>query len=405
MYFAEMSGYINENTIISEIFSSAFHTPGFNWECSPAQTELENILMDWIAEVLNLPTKFLIKNEGGGTLSTSTTHSYFHSINVAKYKKMEELNIIFSDPQTMKFVAYFPAINSKKALKALKLKEVQLYRKIPMVFDEKQLNYHISYEILEESIKQDIANGLIPFWCDSSLGSEGLCNIDDLELISAICEKYHISLSVNANWGGWFMMLPEFREMYIKALEKADFVFVNGRYMFGGGLSSFMYFSSKTLFRKSVGGLMGYPMVDVSLKVKNLMHMKDFNIGFGKRFNSYKFYFIIRRLGIEGIRRYLIRKVNLGDYFEKLLKTMDSFKILQRNVFGVICFSLKEQNLNGILLELVNKESSTGMIGSIQIEEEMILRVSINNENTEEVHLNRIFEKIKENTLKVIKLK
>ncbi len=407
MYFAEMSGQISETTILSEIFINAFHTPGFSWEASPSQTELENILTDWFVELMNLPEKFLIKNEGGGTLSTSTTHSYFHSINVAKYKKMEELNLDFTDERTLKFVAYYPETNEKKAKKAIKLKEVHLSRKIAMVYDENQKNYHISYEELENKIKEDIENGLIPFWCDSSFGSEGVCNYDDLELVGFLCEKYKLALNVNANWGGLFLMLQEFKGKFNKGLEKADFIMVNGRYLMGGGYSSFTYFSNKELFKKSLGGLMGCPMIDLNLKKKNVMHMKDFSIGFGKRFNNFKFFFLLRRLGAEGIRKYLSKKIYLASVFEENMKIEKFIEIREKNVFGVVCFRIlfgsKMNELNELVLKECNKESSSGVIGSVKVGEDFLLRVSINNDNTEEIDILKIIEKIKENCNKHLK--
>lgn len=404
MYFAEMTGQISENTILSEIFINAFHTPGFSWEASPAQTELENILMDWFAELTGLPERFLIKNEGGGALSTTTTHSYFHSINVAKFKKMEKLNIDFLNEDTLKFVAYFPEINRKKALKALKMKEVTEFREISMVFDAKAQNYQMNCDLLEETIRRDIEKRLIPFWCDSSLGSEGLCNIDDLERIGQICLKYGLAMNINANWGGFFLMLSKYKEVFHKSLEYADFILMNGRYLMAGGYTGFMYFSDKMLFRKSVGGLMGYPMVDLTLKKKNVMHMKDFSIGFGKRFNNFKLYFMMRRLGAEGVRRFLEKKVVLGGIFEENLRKIEGFEIRQKNDFGVICFRGKFKDFNKgneVLLNEVNRDSVSGVIGGVKIGEEFILRVSVNNDNTEEEHIIRIVGKIKEAYLKM----
>lgn len=406
LYFAEMSGQISESTILSEIFINTFHTPGFSWEASPSQTELENIVMDWFAELTGLPQRFLIKNEGGGSLSTTTTHSYFHSINVAKFKKMEELNIDFLNEKTLKFVAYFPEINRKKALKALKMKEVTEIREIPMVFEEKTFNYQMNVEVLLKTIVNDIEKGFIPFWCDCSLGSEGLCNIDDIEKIGEICKKYGLALNINANWGGFFLMLSQFKDKFKKSLEYADFILMNGRYLLAGGYTGFMYFSDKMLFRKSVGGLMGYPMVDLNLKKKNVMHMKDFSIGFGKRFNNFKLYFMIRRIGAEGIRKFLQKKISLGQIFEENLRKIEGFEIKQRNEFGVICFKAKFEDLNKgneDFLNEINRESQTGVIGGVRVGDEFLLRVSVNNENTEEKHILQILEKIQNIYLKKVK--
>lgn len=396
-----MTGQISETTVMAEIFSNALHTPGFSWEASPSQTELENIVMDWFAEMIGLPEKFFIKGEGGGVLSTSTTTSYFHSINVAKQKKMEQLNIDFTHENTLKFVAYYPEINENKAKKALKLKEINHFRSIPMIFDEINLNYLISTQELEFLIVKDLSDGLIPFWCDCSLGSETLSSVDNLEEVLKICEKYGISININATYAGSFLMLPLYREKYNKIFEKADFLLINARYLGTGGYSSLMYFSDKILFMKSLGGLMGCPIVDIKLKKSNIMHLKDFSIGFGKRFNSFKLYLLIRRFGAEGIREMLQKRVEKAQIIEDYLKKLDSFlEIKQKNRFGTLCF-IRKNGDNEKFFEEINREENTGIIEKCYVNGKCILKICINNGEISEEKIAGLLEKIKNHLNKV----
>lgn len=390
-----MTGQVSETTLMAEIFSNAFHTPGFSWEASPSQTELENIVMDWFAEMIGLPEKFFIKGEGGGVLSTSTTTSYFHSINVAKYKKMEQLNIDFTDETTLKFVAYYPEINENKAKKALKLKEITHFRAVPMIFDEINLNYSVCTQELESLIVKDLSNGLIPFWCDSSLGSETLSSVDNLEEVLKICEKYGLSLNINATYAGSFLMLPSYREKYNKIFEKADFLLINARYLGTGGYSSLLYFSDKMLFRKSLGGLMGYPIVDIKLQKSNIMHLKDFSIGFGKRFNSFKLYLLIRRIGAGGIREMLQKRVQKAQILEDFLNKLNSsIEIKQKNRFGSLCFLVKNSD-NEKFCDEINREENTGIIEKCYVGGKCILKISINNGEISEENIASLLEKIK----------
>ena len=75
------------------MFATAFHSPAFTYTLSPSHTEMENIVVDWIAMGLGLPKKFLLEHSGGGTLNNSMTESILVSVHAAKHRKMKEINI------------------------------------------------------------------------------------------------------------------------------------------------------------------------------------------------------------------------------------------------------------------------------------------------------------------------
>lgn len=336
--------------------------------------------MDWLVELFKLPEKFKIKNEGGGSISTSTTHTYFHSVNVAKQKKLEERNLDFKSEESLKLVAYYPEIHEKRVSRALILKEIVHKRPISLIFDQKKMNFHLDIDLFESQVKTDLENGLIPFWCDCSYGSDEIGNFDDVTAISQICEKYNLFLNVNANWGGMFLSLPNFSPSPIN-LQAANFFIVNGRFLDLGGYSSFMFFDDKKLFSRSVGGTMSYPIVQIDNKTSDVMHMKDFNIGFGKRFNSYKAYFTIRKRGAKGIREFLQRKIDLAQRFLNFLN-LKKFEIVENNFAGTVGFCLRpnfveeKENLRSLIED--------GYLGSRVVGGRMIYIFCINSTRSTE---------------------
>ena len=102
---------------------------------SPSHTELENIITDWVVYMLKLPEKFLLKNQGGGTIVNSITDSIYLSIHAAKKKKMKELNINMNDTEILKFVGYYTEHSFIACEKGFNLTYTYYRRKIPVYYD------------------------------------------------------------------------------------------------------------------------------------------------------------------------------------------------------------------------------------------------------------------------------
>lgn len=127
---------MSHTTLIGELISIAFNNPGFTWICSPACTELENIVVDWVAKMVGLPDKFLLKNEGGGSIQTTIGTNIFLSIHSAKMKKMKELSIELDNPKILKFVGYWTGIGHSENPKGLEVKDIPHRKMIPIYWNE-----------------------------------------------------------------------------------------------------------------------------------------------------------------------------------------------------------------------------------------------------------------------------
>jgi len=103
-YFASDS---NSAAVVSELFSKTFSNPGFDWKSAPATTELETVISDWCVKACGFDAKFLFANGGGGTIVNTISEGVFINVHSAKKRKMEELGMKPTDPQTLKFVGYF----------------------------------------------------------------------------------------------------------------------------------------------------------------------------------------------------------------------------------------------------------------------------------------------------------
>lgn len=103
-FFAYFPSSISHPTVLADMFATTFHSPSFTWAASPAHTEIECVVVDWIAKMLQLPSCYLLENRGGGTISLSVSDSFHLTIHAAKTRKIAQLGISPSSEETLKFV-------------------------------------------------------------------------------------------------------------------------------------------------------------------------------------------------------------------------------------------------------------------------------------------------------------
>lgn len=113
------------------MYSKAFQNPGFDWKCSPAMTELETVVSDWVVKACGFDDKFLFSGNGGGTIINTISEGVFVNVHSAKNRKMKELGMKPTDPQTLKFVAYYTEFAHSCYHSAFEMNYVYEERMIP----------------------------------------------------------------------------------------------------------------------------------------------------------------------------------------------------------------------------------------------------------------------------------
>lgn len=399
-FFGYFPSTISHTSISAEMLSHAIGTPNFNWNVSPASHEIEWIVADWMVKLLGLPEKFLLEREGAGGVANTMTEASFLSVNLAKYKKIKELNLEPTDPKRLKLTAYYPETNKNWAQKVLQLKDIHFQRVLKVAYDEKSKTYKINPLDLIEHIKNDINSGLIPFWYGSQLGSTDCAVFDDLEVIGPILQNNNIYLNVDAAYSGLFWFLPQYR---VKGLEYANNISVNmAKVGLSGIIGAMMFNDDKENLIRSSGNIDGiiYRGSDLGSKID----YKDFTVGFGRKMSSLKIYMLLKVMGLSGYQEYLNEIISRANLFTDLIASNPRFEFFCKPTYGLVCFRNKPSN-NSADLESYNEanlklyvalkeKSEDGFISSSIINNIRFLRFVSGNPLTEEHHIKSFWEKI-----------
>ncbi|CAF4607858.1 unnamed protein product [Rotaria sp. Silwood1] len=435
-------------SILGEMLSAGLGIVGFSWAASPACTELETIMLDWIGRMLALPVSFLpfdpnrdyeesdsddelccetddddadddesnddhlhdsISNGdnnheckqnrhiGGGVLLGSASECILVAMLAARTKKItskRQTDPLIEDGQILaKLVCYTSKLAHSCVEKAGLIAMVRV-REIPV--DE---NFSLRGKTLDECIRADKEKGLIPFLVSGTLGTTSCCSYDNLEEIGEICQREQLWFHVDGAYAGSALICEEYRYI-MKGLQYADSFNTNPNKWL------LMNFDCSCFWVRDQFALINAMSVDpLYLQHKHAQHAVDYRhwgVALSRRFRALKLWFTIRSYGIEGLRHYIREHCRLAKVFELLIREDSRFEIIGNVTLGLVCFRLKGSNkLSQTLLLSLNDSGLIHMVPSM-VNDLYIIRFAICAKHATDDDMHVAFRVIQEHADSVI---
>jgi aromatic-L-amino-acid decarboxylase len=233
----------------------------------------------------------------------------------------------------------------------------------------------------------------------ATLGTTGTVAVDPLKEIARLCEKYNLWLHVDAAFAGTALLLPEYRWM-IGGVERADsFVFNPHKWMFTNFDCSVYFVKDPDLLVRTFEILPEYLKTKTRGRVNDY---RDWGVPLGRRFRALKLWFVIRGMGLSGIREKLREHIRLNELFARELDRKNEFELLLPPFLNFTCFRLKpagydaveESNrLNEKLLEEINRRGNL-FLTHTRVRGRYALRILFGQTYLEETHVHRALEEI-----------
>ncbi|KAI8503298.1 hypothetical protein Bbelb_191190 [Branchiostoma belcheri] len=219
-------------SLLGDMLADAIGCIGFTWASSPACTELEMIVMDWLGKMIGLPPQFLYSlsdGKGGGVIQGTVSEATLVSMLAARAEAVRKLKEQVPDAEESDITARLVAYCSDQAHSQVQKNCVVALVKLRQLdTDEKG---RMRGADLQKAIDQDRQEGLIPFFVCATLGSTGACTFDSLEEIGPICDSENIWLHIDAAYAGTAFICPEYRYL-MKGIELAhSFAFNPSKWM------------------------------------------------------------------------------------------------------------------------------------------------------------------------------
>ncbi|CAG2105576.1 unnamed protein product [Medioppia subpectinata] len=392
-------------SLLGDMLANAIGSLGFTWASSPACTELEIIVMDWLAKMIGLPDDFLHSKSptnGGGVIQTTASESTFVALLAARTEAilrikaencMEELDDAEINSRLVAYCSDQAHSSVEKAglIGLVKMRYIESDEKLSLRGDK-----------LIEAIKHDRDRGLIPFYICVTLGTTGACAFDNLLEIGPIAKNEDIWIHVDAAYAGTAFICPEFR----KWLDGIDYVqslaFNPSKWMLTHFDCTAMWVRNSSALHRT------FNVEPLYLKHENsgqrlAMDFMHWQISLSKKFRSLKLWFVIRNYGLKGLQQHVRKGVKLATAFEELVRSDTRFEIPAERHLGLVVFRLKGHNeLTECLLKKLNSSGRLHCVPA-SLKGTYVIRFTVTSLQTTTADIQRDFAIIKEMATTVLK--
>lgn len=372
--------------VFGEMFAAAFDMKAMLWRTSPASTELEDVVLDWLRQMMGLPAGF------EGIIYDTASVSTMHAIAAARERagvSVRDLGLSGRDDVPLLRVYCSEHVHSSidKSVLTLGL-GLRSLRKIAC-----NERFEMIPEKLADAVEEDIEAGYLPICVIPTIGTTSTSSVDPVDAIADICEKYGIWLHVDSAYAGSTAIVPEMQPIF-KGWERADSIVVNPHKWL------FTPFDLSVLYCKNLNDLKAaFSLVAEYLKTSDVSDVKngmDYGIQLGRRFRALKLWFVIRYFGREGLIARLREHCRLAHLFASWVEASPDFELMAPVPFALVCFRASPagvDDLNAFNERLMNDINTSGeaYLSHTKLNGKFTLRLSVGSIRVEERHLQKIW--------------
>ena len=390
-FFAYFATSTSAPGIFGELLSAAFDNKSMLWRTSPASTELEEVTLDWLRQMMGLDPGMV------GIIYDTASVSSMHAIAAAREgveQRIREDGMSGRPdlPLLRVYISEQAHSSIEKAVITLGLGQRGL-RKIPT--DDK---FRMDVRALAAAIEQDKRDGHLPFCIVATVGTTSTSSIDPIPEIIPIGEKHAMWLHVDAAYAGSAAVVPELRSI-LAGCERADSIVTNPhKWLFTPFDLSVLYCRHMDLLKRAFSLVPEYLRTPEQEKVRS---GSDYGIQLGRRFRALKLWMVIRYFGHEGLAARIREHCRLADLFASWVEESSDWELMAPHPLALVCFRACPPGandldaLNEAIMHGVNA-SGRALLSHTRLNDKLTLRLSIGNIRTTEKHVRQVWDLLNE---------
>lgn len=375
--------------VLAEMFAAAFDMKAMLWRTAPASAELEEVVLGWLLEMLDLPRDF------EGMIYDTASVSTMHAIAAARERAgldirrrgMSGRNDL---PLLRVYASEHVHSSIEKSLITLGL-GLESLSKI-----ECNDRFEMIPEKLAEAIREDIAAGHLPICVIPTVGTTSTSSVDPVDAIAELCQKHSVWMHIDAAYAGSAAIVPELRQLF-QGWDRADSIVVNPhKWLFTPFDLSILYCRDLDALKNAFSLIPEYLRTSDPNEVRNGM---DYGIQLGRRFRALKLWFVIRYFGQQGLIDRIREHCRLARLFSSWVEQSRDWELMAPVPFALVCFRAAPRNLsrdrqdtlNERLMDEINS-SGEAYLSHTKLDGMLTLRMSVGSIHVEERHIEKLWK-------------
>ncbi|HKP81636.1 MAG TPA: pyridoxal-dependent decarboxylase [Pyrinomonadaceae bacterium] len=397
-FFAYFATSTSAPGILGELLTAAFDNKAMLWRTSPASTELEEVVLDWLRQMMGLDPGMQ------GIIYDTASVSSLHAIAAAREgveKRIREEGMSGRPdlPLLRVYVSEQSHSSIEKAVITLGLGQRGL-RKIPT-----DSEFRMDVGALADAINEDKRNGYLPFCIVATVGTTSTSSIDPVPEIIPIGEEHAMWLHVDAAYAGSAAIVPELQHI-LAGCERADSIVTNPhKWLFTPFDLSVLYCRHMDLLKRAFSLVPEYLRTPEQEKVRS---GSDYGIQLGRRFRALKLWMVMRYFGHEGLAARIREHCRLARLFATWVEESPDWELMAPLNLALVCFRARPgshrerlDELNEQIMHQVNA-SGRALLSHTRLNDKLTLRLSIGNIRTTEQHVRQVWELLNEQLRKMV---
>jgi aromatic-L-amino-acid/L-tryptophan decarboxylase len=391
-WFAYFPGNNSPPSILGEMLTATLGAQCMSWATSPAATELEQVVMDWLRQMVGLPDTFV------GTIQDTASTATLVALLSARERATAHAAGTRGLTQTgARLVVYASREAHSSVDKAVKLAGYGMdqLRRIPVA-----AGFALDPAALERAILSDREAGLTPACVVATVGTTSSTAIDPVPAIAAICRRHGIWLHIDAAFAGVAGIVPELRWV-LDGVQLADSLVLNPhKWLLTNFDCSAYYVRDPNELLRTFGLTPEYLRTTHDAEVANF---RDWGIQLGRRFRALKLWFVIRSYGIEGLQALIRRHVALAQELKGWIEQRPDFELMAPVPLSLVCFryhpaGAQEKELDALnerLLARVNASRKVHLTHT-RLDGRYVIRLVVGQRETQREHVAAAWALIRE---------
>jgi aromatic-L-amino-acid/L-tryptophan decarboxylase len=335
-FFAYFPSNTSYPSILGELLAAGLGVQGMSWVTSPACTELETLVLDWMVELLDLPARWRSTSDaGGGVIQGSASEATLVAVLSARWRASE--GAVNRDGDTTRLVAYASSQAHSSIEKGLRIAGIGTDR--ARVVDHDPETFAMDPAALEAMVAADRAAGLVPFFVCATRGTTSSLAFDPTAEIADVCRRQGMWLHVDAAMSGIAALAPELRWVN-DGLDGADSYCTNAHKWMGVNFDCDLYWTADRLALLGALSILPEYLRSAAAESGAAIDYRDWQVPLGRRFRALKLWLTLRLDGVAGIQAMIRRHVELTQRLAALVAADDRFEVVAPHPLNLLVLRL-----------------------------------------------------------------